>query len=86
MFGRLGNVGAPTEVPKSAWAGIQIIDDHQHGVIAAPTDRHRPGVAWWGGLTLKREEVQQLWAEDGATEKTRAERRVAPRSEETHRT
>jgi len=61
MFGRLGNVGASTEVPTSAWGGIQIIDDHQHGVIAAPSDRHRPGVAWWGGLTLNREKVQQLW-------------------------
>lgn len=61
MYGRPENKGASSPIPATAWAGLEIQDGGREGVIAAPHDRHRPGVAWWGGLTLKCEDVQLLW-------------------------
>src|SRR5262249_41531421 len=66
MNGLLRNQGIHDEIPARAWRSIEITADRHNGVIAAPADRHRPDVMWWGGLTLKREQVQQLWPKESA--------------------
>jgi len=70
MLGRLRNQGIHDDIPAKAWTGIEIVDDRREGIIAAPPDRHRPGVMWWGALTLRREQVQHHWRERNATAPT----------------
>lgn len=61
MSGHQRNADVPVVVPISAWAGVTIMDNRREGIIAASDDWQRLGVAWWGGLTLCRDDVVRLW-------------------------
>jgi hypothetical protein len=61
VVGRLRGSGNAVEIPRLAWANLEIRDHSNYGVVAASPDLFDPLADWWDSLRIEQRVVQRQW-------------------------